>query len=251
MQMNDTVTVKFTGAGQDREWDYSVVEYAKYILSRPDGAVYNSKIKDLVASMVNYGAAMQKLNGENEGLANEFLGEMDGENYIYGDYSSNASDKMSEAIAALGNTDYAYSNVWYQNAESPVVFGSASLVVSDTTTIRLYFSEHSDSDKYSYTVSYTQGSASGSKFEHEVEIDKESVVDKGYVEITGIPSGDFNQVFRIAVRNNETQTNIATCEMTVLTYADILYRSETADADAKALAAAIIWYGMASVSYFK
>ena len=242
MDMNKTITVYFEGDGSGKSWDYSVVKYARYILSDTEN-VFGTAIKDLIASMLNYGAVMQAFSGETENLANEILSE-----FPQYDTDEDISAKVSEAVNWLKASGYAYESTFYaENAD--VTFGHMTLAVNEITAIRIYSAEGFPTDGgYSYQLSYHNTLLDGSVYEKTELIPLEDIAEKGYVEISGIPAGDFHRVFRITVRKDGKV--VGYCETTVFNYVMKLYERSEEGSVERTLAEALIWYGARNVSYF-
>lgn len=245
MDMRKTITVRFEGDASGRTWEYSVEKYSRYILGDTEG-VYGAAVKDLIASMLNYGSAMQRLNGESEGLAGDILSEFPG----YGDGA--IAEKTADAVRWLYASGYAYGGAEYRDGEdSPIKFSRMSIAVNETTAIRIYLGEGYPTDgQLTYSLSYQNTTANGSVYERTEQLSAEEITEKGYIEISGVPAGDFDRVFRISVRDKVSGAVIASCETTVLRYALRLYESSAEGSADRALAEALIWYGAQNVAYF-
>ena len=242
MDMNKTITVRFAGDESGKSWDYSVVKYARYILSDTEN-VFGTAIKDLIASMLNYGAVMQSFSGETEDLANEVLAE-----FPQYDSAEEISAKVSEAVSWLKASGYAYEDTFYAEG-SDVSFDHMTLAVNEITAIRIYSAEGFPTDgRYSYQLSYHNTLLDGSVYEKTELIPPESIAEYGYIEISGIPAGNFHRVFRITARKDGKV--VAYCETTVFNYVMKLYERSAEGSVERTLAEALIWYGARNVSYF-
>lgn len=244
MDMTKTITVGFEDDPTGKTWEYSVERYARYILEDTEG-VYGTAIKDLIASMLNYGSAMQRLNGESEGLAGDILSD-------YPEYADEGklSKKIADAVDWLRASGYAYSELFYSNGDSTHVrFERVSIAVNEITAIRLYLRDgYAGDGLYSYQLSYRNTAENGAVYEKTEELSFADINQNGYVEIAGIPAGDFHRVFRVSVTDRDGV--IAYCETTVFDYAMRLYELSEAGTAERGLAEALIWYGARSVSYF-
>ena len=246
MDMRKVIKVRFEGDESGKVWEYSVEKYARYILSDTEG-VFNDAVKDLIASMLNYGSAMQIINGETEDLAGDILLEFD----RYGDREKIAA-KIEEAMEWLKASGYVYSDIFYADGEnSPVKFSQMSLAVKETTAIRIYLAEEETTEgRYSYYLTYQNTSSNGSVYEKTEMLSADQVTDNGYVEISGLPAGDFDRTFRISVKENGSDKIVAHCDVTAFWYAVELYGRFDVGTVERTLAEALIWYGVQSVSYF-
>ena len=244
MDMRKVIKVRFEGDESGKVWEYSVEKYARYILSDTEG-VFADSVKDLIASMLNYGSAMQILNGQTEELAGDILSEFE----RYGDREK-ISAKITEAVEWLYASGYGYSDSYYADGEnSPVKFNQMSLSVNESTAIKIYLAEGYPTDgRYSYHLTYQNISSNGSVYEKTETLNSDGITEKGYVEISGISASEFDRVFRISVKHSGTV--IASCEFTVLWYALGLYNVSEDGSAERALSEALIWYGAQSVTYF-
>lgn len=246
MDMGKTIVLRFEGDLSGRSWEYSVAKYARYILSDTKG-VFGREIKDLIASMLTYGAAIQRLNGETEALADSILSEF--EEY---DTAEEIKAMTQAAVDRMYASGYAYKNIYYRDSKAHADwFEGISLAVNDVTAIRVYLNEACLTEgQYSYYVSYRETNENGSAYLKTSEIDGDAVRESGYAQLSGIPSGRFGQVFRLSVKDSQKGRIEAYCEATVFAYAEMLYGSSAEESLERALAEAIIWYGICSVSYF-
>lgn len=244
MDMNRTITVRFEGDESGKSWDYSVAKYARYILSDTEN-VFGTALKDLIASMLNYGSAMQVFNGETEELANGILAEFP----QYAD-GGKIAEKVSEAVEWLRASGYAYEDIRYADgASAPISFDRMSLAVNDMTAIRIYLADgHPTDGRYTYLLSYYNTHEDGSVYEKTEAISSQRTEENGYIEILGIPAANFHRVFRVTVRDGGS--TVGYCETTVFNYVMKLYESSEPDSAERALAEALIWYGARSVAYF-
>ncbi len=242
MDMNRTITVRFEGDESGKSWDYSVVKYAQYILSDTEN-VFGTAIKDLIASMLNYGAVMQSFSGETDNLANEILAE-----FPQYDTDEDIAEKVSEAVSWLKASGYAYEGTFYADG-AEVSFDLMTLAVNEITAIRIYSDEGFPSDgDYTYQLSYHNVLLDGSVYEKTEMLSAEQIAELGYIEISGIPAGDFHRVYRITVRKDGAV--VGYCETTVFNYVMKLYERSEEGSVERTLAEALIWYGARSVSYF-
>ena len=245
-EMEKTVTVWFEGE-KDKVWEYSVVRYAKYILDS-EGEGFTTELKDTIAAMLYYGAAAQRFCGETEGFVDQLLNQ-------YPEYSDKAviSQKISRATVIM--QDYGYDDISqyyvYGKEGSPIAFCGYKMVIGDTTDLKVYLADgYSSDEKYSYHVTYSYKASSDSVYEHTYEVDAESVRENGCVRISAIAASDFNSIYRVTVTDEELGLVIASCDVTVLSYASKLYDGSADGSLERALAEAIIWYGVASGEYF-
>lgn len=246
MDMARNISVHFEGDTDGRSWEYSVVKYARYILSDPD-ETFGRDIKDLIASMLHYGAALQRLNGETEQLADALLSEFPA-------YATpeRIAEKTASAVDRVLGSGYAHGDISYSDSENPAVtFKGMTLAVNDVTAIRLYLGDGYPVDgRLSYFVTYSETTLEGSVYEKTVPLDASVISERGYVEISGIPARDFGRIFRVSVRDNVNSEIVATCELNAFFYAGTLYALSAEGSSDRGLAEAAIWFGFCNATYF-
>ena len=77
--------------------------------------MFGRDIKDLIASMLHYGAALQRLNGETEQLADALLSEFP----AYADPERRA-EKTASAVERVLGSGYAHGDIAYSDVENPL-----------------------------------------------------------------------------------------------------------------------------------
>jgi len=244
MDMGKNIILSFENDPDGKTWEYSVVKYARHILSDTEN-IYGRELKDLIASMLNYGAALQKFSGDTGSPANAILDEFE-------EYSGSdrIAEKVSAAVEWLNASGYAYENISYSGEDNAIRFSGITLAVNDITAIRLYLESGYPSKGYSYYLSYHNVAASGSVYERTELLSAERINRRGYIQISDIFTSEFGRVFKISVKENGSGLAVATCETTVLNYALKLYERSELGTPERELAEALIWYGAQSVLYF-
>ena len=128
----------FDGEGNSsKEYTYSVVEYAEYLLSHKED--YNESDINLVKALLNLGATSQiYFNGNKNNLANSILSD---------------DDKNVPILDASALEQYKSVNTKSQLGE----FVGFDLMLKSKTTLNLYFkpAENVDIDSIDFTVNYT------------------------------------------------------------------------------------------------
>ncbi|MBQ8757635.1 MAG: hypothetical protein IJZ48_05270 [Oscillospiraceae bacterium] len=125
-QMTDTVTLNFTVNGEQVTKEYTVRQYADYVLDDANG--FDDVTKALVQAMLHYGAAAQDYFDYNEG---SFA------NLNISDTVNNAIQNV-EAVPATGET-------------AGIVHYGSTLVYRDKVAVRVYFKLTGDAAIGDYT----------------------------------------------------------------------------------------------------
>ena len=211
-EMTDTVLSQFFyDGGSTREHTYSVQTYAKHILTNYDDAA----IKDLITSMLNYGAASQLHFGYNtDKLANADLEAPD--------YSNVTIDGFKPVAG--------------QGTELAKLY-SASLILKSETTLRIFFKV--DAAVENLTVTY-QGQA--------LEVKQRSGL--SYVDVVGISAKALDEVVTVTVNDGANTAEVA---FNPMSYSQGVLNDTTGafGQDMKDLVAALYLYNKAANVYFK
>jgi hypothetical protein len=211
-EMTDTVLSQFFyDGGSTREHTYSVQTYAKHILANYDDAA----IKDLITSMLNYGAASQLHFGYNtDKLANADLEAPD--------YSNVTIDGFKPVAG--------------QGTELAKLY-SASLILKSETTLRIFFKV--DAAVENLTVTY-QGQA--------LEVKQRSGL--SYVDVVGISAKALDEVVTVTVNDGANTAEVA---FNPMSYSQGVLNDTTGafGQDMKDLVAALYLYNKAANVYFK
>ena len=211
-EMTDTVLSQFFyDGGVTREHTYSVQTYAKHILTNYDDAA----IKDLITSMLNYGAASQLHFGYNtDKLANADLEAPD--------YSNVTIDGFKPVAG--------------QGTELAKLY-SASLILKSETTLRIFFKV--DAAVENLTVTY-QGQA--------LEVKQRSGL--SYVDVVGISAKALDEVVTVTVNDGANTAEVA---FNPMSYSQGVLNDTTGafGQDMKDLVAALYLYNKAANVYFK
>ena len=211
-EMTDAVLSQFFyDGGSTREHTYSVQTYAKHILTNYDDAA----IKDLITSMLNYGAASQLHFGYNtDKLANADLEAPD--------YSNVTIDGFKPVAG--------------QGTELAKLY-SASLILKSETTLRIFFKV--DAAVENLTVTY-QGQA--------LEVKQRSGL--SYVDVVGISAKALDEVVTVTVNDGANTAEVA---FNPMSYSQGVLNDTTGafGQDMKDLVAALYLYNKAANVYFK
>lgn len=245
-EMNKTVTVWFVEL-EGQSWSYSVTRYARYIFDNVAGT--SQQVRDMIAAMLNYGAAVQRYNGETEGLADEILSE-------YPPYNLDAllNFKKSQALRVANGSLIGKGKSWYAlgKENSPIAVDGISLSVSDCFGINLHLQEgYSSDERYGYYVVKSGGAQEAPNYDGAIELDAAMIAENGYIELSDIALRSFDRTVRVAIKDKTDNTTVATFDVSVLSYALNLYDSYPEGSAERELAEAVIWYGIAGVACFR
>ena len=207
-EMTDVILSQFFYAGgATREHTYNVKTYAKHILENYD----DEATKNLMAAMVNYGAASQAHFGYNTGdMANTDLVEVP-------DYS-NVTIQGFNTVGGQG-TDKAK-------------FYSASLILKSETTVRFFFT----------------GKITATYKGQELEVHQRS--GRYYVDVVGISAKDLDENVTITINDGTTTADVSFNPMSYCqgVWNDT---TGAFDADLKNLVCALYLYNQAANAYFE
>lgn len=119
-EMTDTITAQIiTSNGEGTVYEYTVKEYADYILDEANG--YDDKTKKLVSAMLNYGEyAKAYFNGETLAATEEM-------------------DKVVDVILGSTRFDPSDERLNYGTLPEGIEYQGMSLVLNSATALRLYF----------------------------------------------------------------------------------------------------------------
>ena len=182
-----------TNGKKSQEYTYSVREYADYMIQN-EGQSYTADAVKMVKAMLNYGAYTQQyFNYNTENLANASLQEAE------------------KQLPELGSTDLeAYTPTKTGSVEGLNYYGS-SLMLTEKTAIRHYFTLEAGNKIGDYTFRVGQGSSK-----------KELIpVQKGsryYVEIENIAANDLSTPYVVSVSQGKGQENECTIEYSAYSY---------------------------------
>ncbi|MCQ2798732.1 MAG: hypothetical protein MJ220_02510 [Bacilli bacterium] len=184
-EMASDIRISIASEGVDSK--YSVKQYCREVLEDENTS---DKLRALVTSLLNYGAASQ-------------------EYFDYAKYSL-ANSYLSEADKALSTSiGEEYNKLLIENNSDDVQAYSATVEILTSTTIRVYFTEK------------TKGAIEGYKaYIDGEEISSDKLLYKNnryYVEIEGVSAKDMDKAFTVKLAKDET--NYVSVTYSVLTYA--------------------------------
>ena len=208
---DDILSQFFYAGGETKLHTYKIQTYAKHILANYDDAA----TKNLIAAMVNYGAASQVHFGYNtDDLANTGVTEAP-------DYSD-VTIAGFNAVAGQG-TDLAK-------------FYSASLILKSETTVRFFFQVDSAA---SFTASYNG---------QELTVGKRSGL--YYVDVVGISAKDLDEDVTITINDGTNSTEVS---FNPMSYCQGVLNDTTGafSNEMKDLVRALYLYNQAANVYFK
>lgn len=207
---DDIVSQFFYEGGSTKEHTYNVQTYAKHILANYD----DEATKNLITSMLNYGAASQTHFGYNtDNMANAEL--------VAPDYSD-------VTISGFNATPG-------QGTELAKLY-SASLILKSETTLRFFFQVDSSA---AFTATYN-GQA--------LEVKQRSGL--YYVDVVGIAAKDLDENVTVTISDG---TNTADVSFNPMSYCQGVLNDTTGafDQEMKDLVAALYLYNQAANVYFK
>ena len=187
-QMTDTVTLNFTVNGEQVTKEYTVRQYADYVLD--DANNFDSVTKALVQAMLHYGAAAQDYFDYNEG------------NFANANVQDTVTNAIqaAEAAPATGKT-------------AGIVHYGSTLVYRDKVAVRVYFKLSGDAaiGDYTFTVNGEKATVNeGSNGLYYVEVadiapqnldDAVTVAVNGGLTVTYSP---LNYIYRMSNKTDDT-----------------------------------------------
>ena len=170
-QMTDTVTLNFTVNGEQVTKEYTVRQYADYVLDDANG--FDDVTKALVQAMLHYGAAAQDYFGYNEG------------NFANANVTDTVTNAIqaAEAAPATGET-------------AGIVHYGSTLVYRDKVAVRVYFKLSGDAAIGDYTFT-----ANGEKVDA-----NEGSNGLYYVEVADIAPQNLDEAVTVVVDGGLTVT---------------------------------------------
>ena len=206
---DDVLSQFFYAGGSSKEYTYSVQTYADYILTNSS----NTKMKALVAAMLNYGAASQiHFNYRTDDLANAGL---------------EAPDYANVNITGFGA-------VSGQGTELAKLY-SASLILKSETTLRFFFRVEGSA---TLTVTYNG---------QPLEVMERSGL--YYVDIVGISAKDMSESVTVTISDGTSTTEVF---FNPMSYCQGVLNDKTGafGSEMKNLVCALYLYNQAANSYF-
>ncbi|MBQ6262094.1 MAG: choice-of-anchor J domain-containing protein [Clostridia bacterium] len=218
--MTGVITAQFIdGENTSEAFEYSVVEYAEYILTHADDPEYADAVP-VVKAMLNYGAAAQTFFGvRTDDLANGILAEEDRT------FDQIPLDNLQELVHPYDGSATVL--------PEGTTFESVTLSLKTVLTLSLYF--RSDSE---LTFSCDDDS---------ITVVKETIGDYQIARISGIYPQSMNEDYTLTVSDGTTEGSVT---YSPLTYCYNVLNGGTDDVNHNNVVTALLWYALAVSEYF-
>ena len=208
-EMSDAIKARMIVDDQKgKEYTVSIKEYGEYIINHPDG--YTDSSVKLIKSLLNYGAAAQKLFSYNtDKLANETM----------------SSEDQLVQEANFDDYQYAY---WKDENEDGIQWYGSSLLLDSDTYIRDYFllDGSADMDQYIFYVSVNSGSP-------QLLDVKQKIMDGTvyyYVDIPNIKAQNLDKSIVVTVQQkNKPGTDVISLQYNAFSYAYAMLHASVPD----------------------
>lgn len=217
-EMNDTITATMKIGDNSKAYEYSVKEYADYIIAHQEEAAY-AKVAPLVKAMLNYGGNAQQYFGHNiNSLANANLT----------DEEKSLADVTKETVK-----DYIATKT---EAIDGIAYYGTSTILETTTSIRHYFklADGRSIDEFTFKCG-------------ETKLEPTAKNGMYYVEIKDISAKNLIQDYTVSVANTSDTTKTQSITYSVYSYINAILNKE--NSKMQDTAKAMYKYGEAAKTY--